>query len=232
MTSRSNICARCSPIRSCAVRLQDQPDHQQPVRRPTSSSAAGERRPRATRDDNARRHHRLVPGPQTSGDGKSPARKSTPSSRHGNVLTFDFGKNTYLKSITLTKLQFSFDQESSADVTTAAAPPPPPIKAHFGIWGSMVFNELKVLDIFSFEKLAFSDLGIAVDFDLTIYPGIRTTPRRPPRPSRAHLRVPATCVSTSATTIARSNADSLLSLCRSSSSRSSIPERRPDASRA
>ncbi|MFN3657259.1 MAG: hypothetical protein ACK4UO_08405 [Pseudolabrys sp.] len=74
--------------------------------------------------------------------------------------------NKYLKKITLSKLQFSFDQETSLD-------PPQPgttrIKSHFGIWGNIEFAELKVLDVFSFEKLEFSDLGIDVGFDLTVY---------------------------------------------------------------
>ncbi len=72
--------------------------------------------------------------------------------------------NKYLKQIELTKLQFSFDQE------TALVPPKPDtmlISAHFGIWGSLEFNELEVLDLFSFEKLEFSDLGIDVAFELT-----------------------------------------------------------------
>lgn len=72
--------------------------------------------------------------------------------------------NKYLKQITLTKLQFSFDEESPnqsvSDCTTSN------IKSHFGIWGNLQFNELNVLDLFSFEKLEFSDLGIDVTFDL------------------------------------------------------------------
>ncbi|QAY75870.1 hypothetical protein [Sphingosinicella sp. BN140058] len=76
--------------------------------------------------------------------------------------------NKYLKSITLTKLQFSFDDETpvvSADANDSVTTH---ISSHFGIWGYIEFNELKVLDIFSFEKLEFSDLGINVGFDLTI----------------------------------------------------------------
>lgn len=84
-------------------------------------------------------------------------------------FTYDFTdkdgepNNKYLKQIKLTKLQFSFDQETPLD------PPQPDtsrIKAHFGIWGSLEFNELEVLDLFSFEKLEFSDLGIDVAFNL------------------------------------------------------------------
>jgi len=82
-------------------------------------------------------------------------------------FTDDSGKanNKYLKQITLTKLQFSFDDE------TAATPPKANtthISAHFAIWGDIEFNEFQVLDLFAFEKLAFSNLGIEVGFDLTI----------------------------------------------------------------
>jgi len=73
--------------------------------------------------------------------------------------------NKYLKQITLTKLQFSFDDE------TAATPPKADtthISAHFAIWGDIEFYEFQVLDLFAFEKLAFSNLGIDVGFDLTI----------------------------------------------------------------
>ncbi|WP_095197979.1 hypothetical protein [Mesorhizobium carmichaelinearum] len=82
-------------------------------------------------------------------------------------FTDDSGKsnNKYLKQITLTKLQFSFDDE------TPATPPKADtthISAHFAIWGYIEFNEFQVLDLFAFEKLAFSNLGIEVGFDLTI----------------------------------------------------------------
>lgn len=84
--------------------------------------------------------------------------------------------NKYLKKITLTKLQFSFDNESPAE-TQPANGTTTRIDAHFGIWGHIEFNELKVLDIFSFEKLEFSDLGISVSFDLTVFdPDIRKQP--------------------------------------------------------
>ena len=106
-------------------------------------------------------------------------------------FSFDFGTNSYLKSIALTKLQFSFDQEGTGqkvhckDYTAITSP----ISAHFGIWGSLTFNDLKVLDVFSFEQLTFSNLGINVAFDLTTYvadPG--TTPALPqPSTSAASL---------------------------------------------
>ncbi|MGA1797287.1 hypothetical protein VH567_00730 [Sphingomonas sp. 4RDLI-65] len=74
--------------------------------------------------------------------------------------------SSYLKSITLTKLQFSFDAETPVScvggVTTTR------IASHFGIWGSIAFNELQVLDIFAFEKLEFSNLGIDVGFNLVL----------------------------------------------------------------
>lgn len=77
--------------------------------------------------------------------------------------------NSYLKTITLTKLQFSFDDETP--VSAAGGATTSHITSHFGIWGSIEFNELKVLDVFSFEKLEFSDLGINVGFDLTLQTG-------------------------------------------------------------
>ncbi|MGH6847568.1 MAG: hypothetical protein ACREC0_09055 [Methylocella sp.] len=79
------------------------------------------------------------------------------------TFEFAFDSNPYLEKITLTKLQFSFLQETStaaADTST--------IQASFGIWGSMVFKEFKALDIFSFKDLVFNDLGISVSFDLTV----------------------------------------------------------------
>ncbi|MGC2775388.1 MAG: hypothetical protein WA418_07075, partial [Bradyrhizobium sp.] len=91
--------------------------------------------------------------------------------------------NKYLKQITLTKLQFSFGQETAGqsppDGTTSS------IKSHFGIWGNLEFNELKVLDLFSFEKLEFSDLGIDVAFDLTVYDP--KPPKPPKQPSTDNL---------------------------------------------
>jgi hypothetical protein len=93
------------------------------------------------------------------------------------TFEFDFKDNNYLQSITLTKLQFSFDQETPAttsDVSDKSSTSH--ISAHFGIWGSMVFKNLEVLDIFSFEQLVFSDLGIDVGFDLTTY----ANPPKPP----------------------------------------------------
>jgi large repetitive protein len=93
-------------------------------------------------------------------------------------FAFNFATNPYLKSITLTKLQFSFLQETlvtsgggSGTTTT--------IESRFSIWGSMVFNQLNVLDIFSFEKLSFADLGIGVKYNLTTF---QAPPNPPPPP--------------------------------------------------
>ncbi|HTI03459.1 MAG TPA: hypothetical protein VL752_21140, partial [Acidisoma sp.] len=88
---------------------------------------------------------------------------------------FAFAENPYLDKITLTKLQFSFQQE-----TPGAGDETSTIQASFGIWGALVFKQFDVLDIFSFEQLVFNDLGIAVSFDLTI-------PPPPASPSTANL---------------------------------------------
>lgn len=108
----------------------------------------------------------------TNGDSTSSGQGVYSFVAQGNFV-FNFsdkdGKSNsnFLKQITLTKLQFSFDEETPAtspsDGTTTR------ISAHFGIWGDIEFNELEVLDLFSFDKLVFSDLGIDVGFDLTIY---------------------------------------------------------------
>ncbi|CAM2069755.1 hypothetical protein SCOR_30550 [Sulfidibacter corallicola] len=79
----------------------------------------------------------------------------------GNFV-FTFGQNPYLDNITLTKLQFSFDNETPNSDTSSH------ISAGFSLWGNMTFKELDVLDIFSFQKLTFADLGISVGFDLNI----------------------------------------------------------------
>lgn len=93
-------------------------------------------------------------------------------------FAFDFASNPYLKSISLTKLQFSFLQEtpvtSSGSTGTTTT-----IESRFSIWGSMVFNQLDVLDIFSFEKLSFADLGIGVRYNLTTF---EAPPDPPPSP--------------------------------------------------
>ncbi|CAM5762883.1 hypothetical protein [Mesorhizobium amorphae] len=110
----------------------------------------------------------------TSGDDSSSGQGVYSFVAQGDFV-FDFADNKFLKQITLNKLQFSFDEE-----TPAASPSngtTTHIKAHFGIWGDIEFNELQVLDLFSFEKLVFSNLGIDVGFDLTIYnPSVQQQP--------------------------------------------------------
>ena len=105
------------------------------------------------------------------------------------TFNFDFAQNSYLKSITLTKLQFSLDQETQtgSDTQPTYTSTTSHIAAHFGIWGSIVFNNLKALDVFSFKQLTFSDLGINLGFDLTIYQKAMPTDPPPPQPSTANL---------------------------------------------
>ncbi|APR75953.1 Hypothetical protein A7982_01300 [Minicystis rosea] len=86
---------------------------------------------------------------------------------------FTFTDSQYLDKITLTKLQFSFGEETASQLVDGNTST---IKAGFSIWGSMVFKQLDVLDLFSFEKLVFADLGIGVQFDLTTYPGTAKQP--------------------------------------------------------
>lgn len=102
----------------------------------------------------------------TSGDDTTSGEGVYSFVAEGN-FDFNFAENPYLENITLTKLQFSFDQETES----ATDPNTSTIEASFGIWGSLVFNEFQVLDIFAFEQLVFNDLGIAVQFDLSLPPG-------------------------------------------------------------
>ncbi|WP_420130415.1 hypothetical protein [Longimicrobium sp.] len=113
----------------------------------------------------------------TSGDSSTSGQGVYSFVAEGN-FDFTFAENTYLKSIDLTKIQFSFLQETSTSPITST------IQASFGIWGAMVFNEIPVLDVFAFEKLTFEDLGIGVQFDLTIPVA---PPNPPPAPSTANL---------------------------------------------
>ncbi len=153
---------------------------------------------------------------KTSGDEKSTG-QGVYSFTSQKTFVFDFGKNTYLKSITLTKLQFSFDQEGAGstvnyptyDTTTS------PVTAHFGIWGSIKFNELKVLDILSFDQLVFSDLGIDVDFNLILSTRTKAGGPAIPQPATSDLKLtfaPGNLRLDLGSTVARSNADSLLNL--------------------
>jgi hypothetical protein len=85
------------------------------------------------------------------------------------AFTFNFDSK-YLQSITLTKVQFSFQNATPAGKSPAPAGETSRISAGFALWGNMVFKELDVLDFFSFEKLSFADLGIDVGFDLRFDP--------------------------------------------------------------
>ncbi len=97
-------------------------------------------------------------------------------------FSFTFDSNPYLDHITLTKLQFAFEQETPSSSSAADSGTTTNIQAGFAIWGSMVFKELNVLDIFSFKQLVFADLGISVSFDLTVFP-----PPQAPTTSNLHL---------------------------------------------
>lgn len=110
----------------------------------------------------------------TSGDDTTSGEGVYSFVAEGN-FKFTFGTNPYLDNITLTKLQFSFQQETPAGTANTST-----IQAAFGIWGAMVFKEFDVLDIFSFQQLSFNDLGIAVQFDLN-------APPAPTPPSTANL---------------------------------------------
>ena len=83
---------------------------------------------------------------------------------------FTFAENPYLDKISLTKLQFSFQQASGGSTAMIQAGATTNIQSRFSIWGSLAFKELKILDIFAFEKLSFADLGIGVSFDLQLTP--------------------------------------------------------------
>jgi len=93
------------------------------------------------------------------------------------VFNFD-PNNPYLDNITLTKLQFSFLQETPQTSLSNNSSTTSTIQSRFSIWGSMSFKKLNVLNIFSFDKLSFADLGIDVSYNLTITTGQapQTTP--------------------------------------------------------
>lgn len=111
----------------------------------------------------------------TSGDDSSSGQGVYSFVAEGN-FAFTFGDNPYLQDITLTKLQFSFQQETPESTSGAAGSHTSTIQASFGIWGQMVFKQFDVLDIFSFQQLVFNDLGIAVQFDLTTWDAPSTNP--------------------------------------------------------
>lgn len=94
----------------------------------------------------------------------------------GNFV-FNFEGSQYLDNITLTKLQFSFQQETPTNDPNTST-----LTSRFGIWGNMVFKKFNDPDIFSFKQLVFADLGIGVTFNLTV-----AAPPTPPTTSLPSL---------------------------------------------
>jgi len=83
---------------------------------------------------------------------------------------FTFDDNPYLDTLTLSKVQFSASEttEDGAAATEAATST---VSSRFSMWGEMKFKNLNLLDLFSFEKLTFADMGITMGYDLTVSPG-------------------------------------------------------------
>ncbi|HEX8367279.1 MAG TPA: hypothetical protein VF604_01810 [Pyrinomonadaceae bacterium] len=87
---------------------------------------------------------------------------------------FTYDDNTYLKNIIFEKVQFSATEDTATGNTAgdgADSGATSKISSRFAIWGSMEFNKLEFLDMFSFEKLSFADLGIEMSYLLTTYTG-------------------------------------------------------------
>lgn len=82
---------------------------------------------------------------------------------------FAFEDNTYLKKIVFDKVQFSATEDTPQ--TGSGNGQTSKISSRFAIWGSMEFNKLDFLDMFSFEKLSFADLGIEMNYNLTVFGG-------------------------------------------------------------
>jgi hypothetical protein len=82
-------------------------------------------------------------------------------------FTFSFGDNPYLDALTFTKLQFAATDEA-ADAEAGAAEQTATVRSRFSIWGDLKFKQLDVLDLFSFDKLSFADMGIGMEYELTI----------------------------------------------------------------
>ncbi|MFL6257219.1 MAG: hypothetical protein ACJ74T_19600 [Pyrinomonadaceae bacterium] len=113
----------------------------------------------------------------TSDDDKSSGQGMYSFVAEGNFV-FNFAQdNPYLDNITLTKLQFSFQQETPTNNPNTST-----LTSRFAIWGSMVFKKFNDPDIFSFKQLTFADLGIGVTFDLTIIPALPPPAPAPPPP--------------------------------------------------
>jgi|GEM_PF-2361484 len=83
---------------------------------------------------------------------------------------FTFDDNPYLDTLTLSKVQFSAS-ETTQDGETATAAGTSTIRSRFSMWGEMKFKDLNLLDLFSFEKLTFADMGITMGYDLTVSAG-------------------------------------------------------------
>lgn len=115
---------------------------------------------------------------------------------------FTFDNNTYLKKITFDKVQFSASEEESSNPTTST------ISSRFAVWGSMEFNELEFLDMFSFEKLSFADMGIVMSYQLIV----NAQPAQPETKDLTLKFAPGNLRFDFGETKQRSNDDSLLAL--------------------
>lgn len=107
-------------------------------------------------------------------------------------FSFATTDNPYLRTITFDKVQFSATESTSTSAATetetetadstagndspdatavGATNDVSQITSRFAIWGSVVFCKLDFLDMFSFDKLSFADLGIEMSYALTIRGG-------------------------------------------------------------
>ena len=89
----------------------------------------------------------------------------------GEKASKDSGEtNAYLQKITFTKVQFSATSSAEGDAGgDAGSGTTETINSRFSIWGSMEFQNLDFLDVLSFDKLVFADLGISMTYDLTTF---------------------------------------------------------------
>jgi hypothetical protein len=127
---------------------------------------------------------------------------------------FTYEDNTYLKAITFDKVQFSATEDTAAtgDATgggdSSDDGEKSKISSRFAIWGSMEFNKLEFLDMFSFKELSFADLGIEMSYLLTVYGG-----GKPPETSDLSLNfAPGNLRFDFGETVQRTDDDSLLAL--------------------
>ncbi|MFT4926169.1 MAG: hypothetical protein ACI8WB_002267 [Phenylobacterium sp.] len=92
-----------------------------------------------------------------------------------NNFEFTFTDNDYLERITFSKIQFSATednqdaQQAIANASAKDAGVTSTITSGFSFWGNIKFNKVDILDVFSFDKLVFADLGIAMSYDLTTF---------------------------------------------------------------